>query len=448
MKCLALLLLVPIAAHAAGPREDYVQQWPLQLSTAEAGAYRVTLSEAVYRGAQSPTLGDVQPLDADGQPLPASLLGPDAPLAGPLRRQALPLFQLPPMPPDASGDLQLIAERDAQGAVTRVETRLPADANAGHRQGGWLLDASALEAPLQALWLQWQDPPQLQAELRLEGSQDLRGWFVIDPQVTVVELDNGRQRLAQRRIALTAGARYLRLVPRAGALPELQSVQAEIAVPAAPLPWQTLRLDGKAVDGGFQFVSPGRFPVAQVDVVASGNQAVTWSVQSRDAADAPWIHRAGPWLAYQVGAEPQRSPPQALAQTSRDRYWRLLASAGSVEGLAPPQLQLGYRPEVLVFLAQGAPPYALAVGSARAHRQQAPLPAMIAALRQQRGAQWQPATATLGPNAQILAGEHALQPVAHDWKQLVLWALLVCGALAVGGFAFSLLRDRRATQTP
>jgi hypothetical protein len=449
MKRMALMLLLPLAAvaAAAGVSGDYVQQWPMQLSASDAGAYRVVLSDAVYRAAQSPALGDVAPLNAEGAALPATLLGADAPLALPTRRVPLPVFPLPARPSGQAVDLQLIAQRDANGAVTRIETRLPDGPGPATKSGGWLLDASALKAPVQALWLGWQAQPQLQAELQLEGSDDLRRWFVIDPRVTVVELDNGRQRLSQRRIALTAGARYLRITPVSGDVPLLQNVQAEVAGLARPPSWQTVLLDGQPQGQGYGFVSPGRFPVGQVDVVSAGNEAVEWIVQSRDAPDAPWVPRAGPWLAYRVGAA-QRSAPKRLGLETRDRYWRLLPSAG--HAASAPRLQLGYQPEVMLFLAQGAPPYALAAGSGRAHRTDAPLQPMIAALRQQRGAQWQPALAVLTDTPQSLGGTDALRPASTplDWKRLLLWALLVLGAVVVGGFAVSLLRTRQPPGGP
>lgn len=73
---------------------------------------------------------------------------------------------------------------------------------------------------------------------------------------------------------------------------------------------------------------------------------------------------------------------------------------------------------------------------------------MLAALRQERGAQWQPATARIAGAAQPLAGEAALQPAAvpRDWKRWLLWALLVGGAVVVGGFAVSLLRSASANR--
>ena len=80
----------------------------------------------------------------------------------------------------------------------------------------------------------------------------------------------------------------------------------------------------------------------------------------------------------QGGSATNRSPPQALEHLNRDHYWRLRASNN--DGDAVPTLRLGYRPEVVVFLAQGATPYALLAGSARAQRTEAPLPQLGALL--------------------------------------------------------------------
>ncbi|MGV8944228.1 DUF3999 family protein, partial [Thermomonas sp.] len=109
-----------------------------------------------------------------------------------------------------------------------------------------------------------------------------------------------------------------------------------------------------------------------------------------------------------------------------------------------PVLRLGYQPEVMVFLAQGQPPFALVAGSARASRADAPLPHLVDAIRTRRGSDWQPATASLGTPT-VLAGAQALQPAPpqRDWKSWLLWGLLVLGAAVVAGFAASLLRQSK-----
>ena len=106
-------------------------------------------------------------------------------------------------------------------------------------------------------------------------------------------------------------------------------------------------------------------------------------------------------------------------------------------------MRLGYRPEVVVFLAQGTPPYALVAGSASARRAAVPMPELVDALRRDLGEEWQPSPAYLSASA-ALAGDAALvaPPTPRDWKTWLLWGLLVLGAALVAAFAFSLLRSR------
>jgi hypothetical protein len=238
--------------------------------------------------------------------------------------------------------------------------------------------------------------------------------------------------------------KYLRLLPNAkGTAPAITGVRAELATPSAAMPWRWATLPGHVVvERGrteYRYTLDGRFPVERADVALAGNNAGEWTLQSRDADDAPWHTRAGPWVAYRVGAaQGDRSAAQALDGVVRDRYWRL--SSRTPVGAAP-ELRLGYRPEVMVFVAQGSAPFILVAGSGRALRAEAPVPQLVQSLRTQHGSDWQPANASLGAPT-VLAGDGALSPppVRRDWKAWVLWSVLLAGVLLVAAFATSLLR--------
>jgi hypothetical protein len=62
-------------------------------------------------------------------------------------------------------------------------------------------------------------------------------------------------------------------------------------------------------------------------------------------------------------------------------------------------------------------------------------------MQQQRGDTWRPAAATLAAGT-ALAGDAALEQhmTPQDWRQMLLWGVLVLGALVVGGLALHLLR--------
>ena len=446
-RLIAICGLLPLLA-IAGPREDYVQAWTLTPGAEAAGAYRVTLDDAVYRGVQRSDLGDLDVINADGASVPAALVASRS-AAGTPRSAELRWFALPAQAGTVQDDLSVISTRSDDGRVLRVETR---DAAPPARGPAWLVDASQLREPVEAIELHWQGEGGVEAGYRVEGSDDLRGWRLLHADAAVLDLQRDGQRLRQARIPVGEAYRYLRLTPVRGAgAPALTGVTAVLATRAAPGNWQWIELEGRAADEAgrtvYDYVLPGRFPVARVDLQAAGNSAARWTLRSRDADDGAWRQRAGPWVAFNLQGDGRedRSPAQDLESPVRDRHWRLRGEGPA--GQAAPVLRLGYQPESLVFLAQGPGPYALAAGSARATRADAPVAELLGALRRQHGEDWQPAPATLAATPTPLAGDAALQPPAtpRDWTQWLLWAVLLLGVGLVVGFAMQLLRQPRAS---
>ena len=447
-----LCALLPLAAFT-GIRDEYAQQWPLTLASDQAGAYRVVLDQSVYRQLQSPSLDDLDVVNAQGVAVAASLFDPDQPLAQAASRVAVPWFALPDSRNLQTQDIASISEIATDGSLRRVTLQPGSDSGAGAE---YLIDTSALEGAVQALQLGWADADApLDSAYRVLASDDLRRWRTVQEEGRLVQLQNNGQRVLRNRIELEPiTAKYLRLVPHAGTARPLQisSVLAELAPAPGEQAWQWQEVQGTrvlAADGSaaFEYAINGRFPFERADVLLPGNAGNEWMLQSRDAADTDWRTAAAPWVAFQLegSAGPSRSPAQTLRGLNRDHFWRLQSRSGPDE--VAPTLRLGYRPEVVVFLAQGQAPFALVAGSGRAARADAPLPQLVDALRAQRGHEWQPGTATLGA-MQPLAGAAALtpEPVPRDWKAWLLWALLIGGALIVAGFALSLLKQPAGKQ--
>lgn len=448
-----LAAMTATLAASAGTATDYATQWPLTLGRDGDGAYRVVLDEAVYRQLQDPQLRDLVVLNRDGAEVPAGLFAQQDAVAKPAQRIAVPWFALPAAAADGGAQgWELVSQADADGRLRRVEARITDQAAAALPRNALLVDVSRVREAIVALELQWQPVEALDLGYRVEASDDLEHWQALATRGRMIDLQRDGRRLLHRRIELYGllpqyqKARYLRLTPDRSDQPiAISGVSVELAAARAlPQPaW--VELAGKRMNRGnevaFEFDLDGRFPVQLADVALAGNHAVEWRLESRDDGDAPWRLRAGPWMAYRVDAVGggSASPARELDAIVRDRHWRLRANA---EVADVPTLRLGYRPEAVVFLAQGPAPYALAAGSARALRAAAPIPQLVAELRRQRGADWQPAPAYLGA-AKPLAGNAALKP-AYDWKSWLLWAVLALGALVVAGFAFSLLRSKPA----
>lgn len=445
-----LLMLLAASANAQDYRLQFAEQWPLILSSEQSGAYRVVLEPQIYRGASSPQLADVQVYNAAGQALPSALLQPEQPLAQPPVQRELPWFTLPPLSAQRRDDLQLLAERDGDGRVVRLQVNSGGDQQT--QQGGWLIDASVLgDQPLAALALDWEERSEpLQMTVRVDASDDLQHWRPVDARLSLVDLQRAGKRLLQRRVQVAGSVRYLRVLPEDGkALPTLRGVLAEIPAAPATITWnwialQTQNTDGTEVPKGstFEFTLDGRFPVRQVDVDTEENSLARWTVYSRDDPSADWQVRAGPWVAFRLkqgGEGVERTPSRTLSSTTRDRYWKLLAE--STVHIRAPVLRLGYQPEVMVFLSQGAAPYAMAVGSGTVQRADAPVGVLIDDLRMRNGPEWQPTLARLENTPQALAGASALHRTT-DWKTWLLWAVLILGVLLVTGLALSVLRQK------
>ncbi|MET0894207.1 MAG: DUF3999 domain-containing protein [Pseudoxanthomonas sp.] len=447
---LAWLALLPLAAFA-GVREDYARQWPLGLSNAEAGAYRVVLDRSVYAHLQSPAVKDLVVVNVEGAAVSASLFDAEQPLARAVPSVEVPWFALPGGGDAQSRDVASISEIAADGSLRRVVMT-----GAGTASGSgtdYLIDTSRLRQPVQALQVSWaagQEP--FDRAYRVEASDDLKNWRTVQEEGRLVDLQNNGARILNDRLEVGGvQARYLRLLALQKEAPlALAGVRAEFAAAATP-DWQWEEISGKRViekDGSAAFVYEinGRFPFEQADVVLPGNSSNEWVLKSRDSEDVGWQPAAGQWMAFQLQGNSSRSAPHPLHRLNRDHFWQL-TSETAADGAAP-TLRLGYRPEVLVFLAQGQPPYALLAGSARAARADAPLAQLVDALRAQRGQHWQPATATLGKEESLADARTALTPapVERDWKAWLLWALLVGGALIVAGFAFSLLKKPKQAQ--
>jgi hypothetical protein len=129
----------------------------------------------------------------------------------------------------------------------------------------------------------------------------------------------------------------------------------------------------------------------------------------------------------------------ALAIDDGDRFWRLEFEG---EGLSAPRLNVGWLPDEVVFLKQGAAPYVLAYGQAGVEARQWPLTELLRQLNGSRPPDLAKVPFARVMEARMLGGPDRLIDAADpiDWRTIVLWLVLVAGVLAVGTMAYRLLR--------
>lgn len=445
----AVALALSLRVAAAATPADYAYTFPIEMNGAgTSSAWRVELTPDVYAWAQDADLRDLAIFNAANQPVPLARLRSAPATSTREHLLALPTLALPAtVATSNANDLRLVIDRDAAGRLRRIDAGEQAAANAHVRE--WLIDASALDRAIDGFALDWSAPASgVSARFAVEASDDLQSWRGLGT-VGVVALERDGARIDRREFAVApTRARYFRL-RRLDDGAELDGLSArarstERTQTESPRSWLRAEVSAASdASGGFDYTLPARLPVDRARIeLASDNALAQLTLLARDDDAAAWrpLARLDAYRLRQ-GEETLRNEDVELPPGLPLRTFRI---ASRTPLAAAPQLTLGYRADAFVFLAEGAGPYTLAVGSRGARRPDYPVEAALASLRATLGRDWQPPTATLGA-IRVSAGDVALRAPEPPlpWRRWLLWAVLVAGAAAVGGFALSLLRQKK-----
>lgn len=443
---LLLCLLTPLTA-AAVTADDYAYRYPLK-TTGSSPAWRVELTPAVYAASRPGTrLRDIVVVNAQGQPVPFAPMPATPPRLHPFRQQAALL----PLPASSSNDSAGVrVQRNSNGDIVIEQ---PTRSSTPARPDQWLLDAHR-EVNLEQITM---DPTALPVDARfhlsVQASNDLQSWSTRRQDVEIVSVKRGAGTLAQHAIVLNRGApaRYYRLSLSPGDMAPWKSTQTpqvelrgSYADPQSERPdsrrWLTLSAAplSPANSGGidYDYVLPAAMPVEAVRTILAGDNTVArFELLDHDDGDDQLLATI---TAVRIGEAGSEDPTTRFA-SRRVRHLRLHTDTPLSQ---PPTLQVAWRPDVFVFLAEGSGPYSLLAGSYAARRSNYPLSTAMEHIRPvDAGSQWQPPLATLG-NPVDAAGPGALlaPKPPFDWTRPLLWLVLIGGALVVAGMAWSLLR--------
>ena len=444
-----------LRADAANTPADYAYVFPIE-STGDSSAWRVELTPEVYRWIDDPQLADIEIFNADAHPVPFARFVAEPTATVSENAAPLPALALPASARSANAsDLRLVIDRDADGRLRRIDAgeKSPAPAAAGD----WLLDASAFGWPIERIELGWNAPRAgIVARFAVEASDDLESWRPAG-NATVLALEQDGVRLERRAIPLGGvRAKYLRLrrlddgaaleglvagavaIERGQAAPSLVWTDATPTQPSEPA-------DTQPGATSFEYTLPARLPVerARIDL-ASDNAlaAIELLGFAPESTATHWFHLGGE-TAFRLRQDDEtlRNDDMPLHPGRRVERLRIRTQ----NAIAAPHLALAYRPDSLVFLAEGNGPFVLAAGSAHARHPAYPIDLALTSLRAKAGKDWQPPLAKLGVARQS-GGEAVLQraPVPIPWRRWLLWAILVAGAALIAGLAISLLRGARS----
>jgi hypothetical protein len=454
IRATACAITIGFAASVAcaNTPDDYATVFAIDTSAAKSSAFSVELTPDVYRWIRSDDLSDVELFNASGAPIPFAWTAREASVAMHDRVVALPALQLPPTKSGAGADLTLVIDRGTDGRLRRIDAGESAKTTTSR---DWLLDASADAQPIDSLTLSWSAPASgVVARFSIAASDDLEHWRDV-AQATVLALDQDGAKLERRDVTLGgAGAKYLRLhrLDDGDALVGLRADAHSREATSELPPRRWIEAAHEPAEGGatknknaWNYALHGALPIEAARVALADDNAlaaVTLLARGDGAVGAPWL-RIGALTAFRLneGGEVLSNDDIDVAIARRLGAFRIESTAPIA---AAPSLALAFRPDRLVFLAEGEAPFVLAAGSVRAHHATYPIAPALSSLRATLGRDWQPPPATIGAS-RVAGGEAALLPAPPPfaWRRWLLAGVLVAGALVVALFALSLLRGAK-----
>ncbi|MGD9506207.1 MAG: DUF3999 domain-containing protein [Syntrophobacteraceae bacterium] len=416
-----------------------------------AALNEITVPIEVYRGAVHPDHGDVCVFNGAGEPVPYALMQPTTQQAPERTFVPIRLFPIAGAPEGDAGELSLQVRKDYNGAIIDVKSR---DSMESKQQvTAYLLDATALDKGVKALRLDWPQTESFIGKVSIQRSDDLDHWVPSVESATIANLTYGEHALTQQTIAIpSVKAKYFRITWQENRnFPTLTSAAVEMADESpdnARRQWATLEPSTRgATPLEYQFDAGGFMPIECVRVKPTERNTLAKAlIFSRMSEKEQWTAR-GAGFVYSLDMMGERlESPDITFFPRPDRFWMVrLPEGGAGLGKGAPQLEVGWTPQRLVFMARGDGPFLLAYGSSKVESSPR-YNDLIEQLTKQRERASLIQPAEVDPQF-ILGGETLRQPIVeYNWKQWVLWCVLVLATALLGWMAFRLYRQIAAAK--
>jgi len=439
------LTLAASVAFAAAPETPERFAWRASLgAAADAPFLRVALPVEASLASREPNLRDVRVFNAAGESLPFAVI--DAPTApAVVRSTPANAFPLRAETPVADANWKLEVRRDTAGSVIAVEQGGAAD-RAPVR--GYLVDTGAEPGMRVALSVALAAPAQEVQRVRIEASEDLQQWHLVQDGAALAWLEAAGQQIRRDRIALdNVDARYLRLSWQAPTeAPALSEVLVERRQTAAPpaLAWSAPLPLRRESMGEYRLDLPTGIAARELrlNLVKAGAEArvlATVRTELRDNERDRW-QAIGTQTLYRIQDRDQTLSQETLSLPGYPfRQLRLRIDIASAAMLGEtPTAQLGLAPRQLVFLARGQKPYSVAVGLSGTPAAAMPVDRLIPGY----GSSKAPRIAEAALGMPVTQAGDASDTAAAASRKWILWIVLIGAVVAMGAMAFSLLRDK------
>ena len=455
MRCamtLFTVLLPTVSLHAQTtmvepPRpDDYAWGFPV-LVDGDADFYSIRLPLEVNQSASDPLLRDAGVYNGEGRPVPRVIAAARPEVWETELRIGVPILPLfaRGMSDDDLIDLLLVQNGD----ITTLEFRTGSTANRPARDdlSAYIVDARELEAPIDAFDFDWTaSGGGFIGQVMVDASNDLRDWTRAG-SAAIAELREDSAEIIQRRVMLEhSGQDFLRI--RWEGMPDdwaLNGISAVHRKTTTGIVRESLRLAASstdAVDGGRIFELGGAPMIDRIQLLLREQNVVV------KATVFYWSEPAARWTRIVEGSfhhvgrgnNAVVNEPVAIGPLRMSRL-KVLITKGQID--APLELEIGWRPDTLLFLAQGGPPYTLAVGRAEDSQQGFPQQSIygVDAISDIASKNGNAGTAMLGPRYPLGGSDKLRATAPRNWSRILLWAGLAFGVLFVGYMAYRIVRD-------
>lgn len=440
----AVAMGMALSASAQETPADFATQVPLTVS-GEGPWYRLELPLAVQLNARQTDLSDVRVFNAAGEAQAYALARETAQSSESRTSTDVKWFPLYTSADSTERAPSVRVQSSANG--TLVEVQPSSQLEAGEEVlRGWLLDASGIKAPLQQLVLDWTSERDGFQRFSIEASDDLQHWQAWgDGQVA--RLTFADERVEQHEVGLPGqSARYLRLLwnsPQSA--PILTSAQLESASTRSlplPLVWSQPLAGNSAKAGEYTWQLPMGLNVERLQVeLSQPNSLAPVTLSGRRDSSLPWqpISSGLLYRLTQGGQDVVQNELQLPGQTVQQLKLTVDERGGGL-GAQAPTVKFAVRSTQLVFLARGAGPYTLALGSATVKTANLPLSTLIPDYSPAKWAALGKATVAGEVVETSTSTVTSAAQADTNWKKFGLWAVLLLSVLFLAAMAFSLLR--------
>ena len=430
-------------------RSNYAWGFPIRTSE-NASFYSVELPLEVNRSVTDPDLRDAGVYNGDGNPVPRVFTQANIDEERTERSNPLPMLPLYATGERRTDENNLLIERDGDSTRFKFDLEDLLAPDDGERLVAYIVDTRQSEDNAVALDFVWaQMDSGFMGRVMVDGGNDLQNWSPVGSAV-VAFLRESSASIEQRRVKLrSADYDFLRIrwegMPENWRLSQVMGVHVEGAADSVRK-FVTLESSGVDPDDGGRLFSLGGAPVVdQIRVVLPvPNTVVAAGVYYWPESRERWL-QAGHGSYHHIGRDNNSvmSDPLVINKT-RINQFKVVITRGPVD--VAMQLEVGWRPDSLLFLAQGQAPFTLATGSANDAIEQFPQHRIygdrsLVKLSENNGGVL---AAALGPRYLLGGPERLVATKSVNWRTLVLWFGLLMGVAFVGFMASKTIRELRS----